>query len=167
RNWRTDWARYVTEFSPDVVVMMVGSWEVFDRRIGGELLKFGQPAYDAYLRGLLDEAVGILSAGGAKVVVATQPSPTMARDPGAPREWWDEPDGRFAHVNELLRGLAAAHPDTTLLIDLAAKVCPTTPCPPAVEGVRTRDDGVHYGASGGPFVAGWLGPQLRQLDLSS
>ncbi|HKY15419.1 MAG TPA: acyltransferase, partial [Microthrixaceae bacterium] len=47
RNWRTDWARYVTEFSPDVVVMMVGSWEVFDRRIGGELLKFGQPAYDA------------------------------------------------------------------------------------------------------------------------
>ena len=167
KNWRQDWARYVQQFQPDVVLLMVGSWEVFDRRIDGKRLVFGTPEADAHLAGLLQEAVTILSAGGAKVVVATQPTTVAKPDPGAPREWWDNPQSRFDHVDQLLRNLVAANPQTTTLVDLAAKVCPTSPCPDTLDGVALRPDGVHYGADGGPVVSQWLSPQLRRIHLDS
>jgi peptidoglycan/LPS O-acetylase OafA/YrhL/lysophospholipase L1-like esterase len=160
RNWREQWSRYVEEFDPDVVLLMVGSWEVFDRRIDGRRLRFATPEHDAYLTGLLQEAVDRLSARGARVVVATQPVPVSEPDPGRPREWWDKPADRFDHLNALLRSLAAANPTTTQLIDLAARVCPTAPCPKKIDGVTPRPDGVHYGAAGGRWVAEWLTPQL-------
>ena len=101
------------------------------------------------------------------VAVATQPTTVSKPDPGAPREWWDKPQARFDHVDQLLRNVVAANPQTTVLVDLAAKVCPTSPCSDTVDGVVLRPDGVHYGAAGGPVVSQWLSPQLRTIHLDS
>ena len=165
-DWRNDWARYIDEFDPHVVMLMVGSWQVFDREVEGEVLEWGSPEYDEQLTGLLQEAVEILSAQGAIVQIATQAEPVMAPgDANAPREWWDDPKPRFDHMNALLREVAAANPQTTELIELASLVCPAEPCPTEIQTpggtVALRPDGVHYGAAGGPVVAEWLSPGIR------
>ena len=157
-------------------MMMVGSWEVFDRRIDGELLEFGEAAYDEYLSAILDEAVQILAAGGATVQIATQPVPVMPPDPtgDTPHEWWKDPEWRFEHVNGLLRDLASRHPNTSVLLDLAEMVCPTDPCETEVEietadgtaTVEIRPDGIHYGATGGELVADWLTPGVNAAHLA-
>lgn len=163
-EWREDWRRYVDRFDPDVVVAVLGTWEVFDRRIDGRLLEFGTPEWDANMVALLEEAVDVLASKGATVAFLTPP-PTMASssDTGTSREWLPEHAGRFRHFAELLQRVVEARPDQTALIDLASFVCPEDPCPREVDGVTLRPDGIHYDATGGPVVAGWLTPRIEQL----
>ncbi len=163
-NWRADWKRYVDRFDPDQVVVVLGTWEVFDRRIDGHLLEFATPEWDANLTGLLTEARDILGSKGARVVFLTPP-PTRSRpnDAGAPKEWRIPSTERFAHVAGLIRGVADARPDMATVIDLAGFVCPADPCPAEVGGVELRPDGVHYDEVGGKVVADWLTPQLTGL----
>jgi len=163
-HWRDDWRRYVDQFDPDVVVAVLGTWEVFDRRIDGRHLEFGTPEWDTNMVGLLNEAVDVLGSKGATVAFLTPP-PTMASasDTGTSREWLPSHADRFRHFADLLRQVTAAHPANTALIDLAGVVCPQDPCPREVGGVTLRPDGIHYDAQGGPVVAGWLTPHIEDL----
>jgi hypothetical protein len=155
----------VERFDPDLVVAVLGTWEVFDRRIDGRLLEFGTPEWDANLTGLFSEAVDVLGSQGARVVFLTPP-PTRSRpnDPGAPTEWKIPSTKRFAHVAGLIRSVAEARPDQVSVIDLSSFVCPDDPCPAKVDGVELRPDGVHYDEIGGKVVADWLTPQLLALE---
>ncbi len=163
-EWREDWRRYVERFQPDVVVAVLGTWEVFDRRIDGRDLEFGTPEWDENMLSLLNEAVDVLSSQGATVAFLTPP-PTMASssDTGTSREWLPEHAGRFRHFGDLLRRVVEARPAETALIDLASFVCPEDPCPREVDGIALRPDGIHYDATGGPVVADWLTPHIEQL----
>ena len=38
--WRERWPRQVAQFRPDVVVMLVGAQDTFDRRINGSVVEF-------------------------------------------------------------------------------------------------------------------------------
>jgi hypothetical protein len=163
-HWRDDWRGYVDRFDPEVVVAVLGTWEVFDRRIDGELLRFGTPEWDANMVSLLNEAVDVLGSKGATVAFVTPP-PTIASasDTGTSREWLPRHADRFRHFADLLRQVTAAHPGNTALIDLAGFVCPQDPCPREVDGVVLRHDGIHYAAESGPVVAGWLTPRIEDL----
>ncbi len=56
--WRTEWAASVAENDPDLVIVMMGGWDIQFMDAKG---------YDAYAA-LVDEAVGVLSAGGAHIL---------------------------------------------------------------------------------------------------
>ncbi len=163
-DWRGDWARYVARFDPDLVLVVIGTWEVFDRRIDGKRLTFGTPPWDDYFRSLLTDATNILGASGARVVFALPPATRASRsDAGAPTEWKSPSTDRFAHLARVIDGFVQAIPDRASSVDLAAKVCPTAPCPALVDGVTLRPDGVHYDETGGPMVGRWLTEQLSAL----
>lgn len=167
-TWPQDWATDVDRFDPDLAVTMLGSWEVFDRQVDGQRLTFASAKWDAVMSAILDRVITTLNGKGARVVLLTQPPTTSARVPGTPREWWTPSESRFDHVNDLIRAAAARHADVSTVIDLAAFVCPTSPCSsqldaPGSAPLRPRPDGVHYDVAGAPVVARWLENQLAPL----
>jgi peptidoglycan/LPS O-acetylase OafA/YrhL len=57
-DWRGEWTRVIDEIDPDLVIVMMGGWDMKFVNANGT---------DAYLR-LLDETVTILSRGGARIL---------------------------------------------------------------------------------------------------
>lgn len=161
-DWPTTWARQVEQFTPEVAVLSLGPWEIFDRKIDGSWVEFGTPAYDTVLDTDLQRAVDVLSSRGAHVVLLTMP-PIERNDPATP-EWTPAGQVRIDHFNDRLRAVAAANPATTTVIDVAAWLCPDGTCRRLPDGQSFRPDGMHYSVPGATDVAGWLGPQLRALD---
>ena len=79
-RWRTELPAVVHDFDPDVVLVMIGAWEVYDTVVGDTRLVPGTPEYAAQLSSQLRDAVAIASAGGAQVVlldVACYPVPDL------------------------------------------------------------------------------------------
>lgn len=163
REWRKD----VTQFDPDVAILQVGAWEIFNRKIDGEWIGFGSGEYNEYFTELLHDAIDTLSSGGATVVLLTSPhfdrSDTMSA-----REWTQNETWRTTHINELFAEVAGEREDTVLL-PLADWLCPDgeSCVRDLASGALVRYDGVHFTDDGAVAAAQWLGPQLRAVALSA
>jgi peptidoglycan/LPS O-acetylase OafA/YrhL len=161
REWRSTWPSDVDVFQPDVVVMVFGPWDTLDLKIEGHLLEVGTPEWNAYASSELQGAVDVLSSRGAKVMLLTAPCfkpRKLALDAGAlerlnPR--------RVAQLNDLYREYALQHAAQVDLVDLSGLVCPEGEYTDLViDGVKLRDDGVHFTPEGADLVARWLAPQI-------
>jgi peptidoglycan/LPS O-acetylase OafA/YrhL len=162
--WPERWAGQIDEFRPQLVVVLTGTWDGYDRQIDGTWLEVGTPEWADHLLGLWRGALDVLSARGAHVVVLTTPY-LESSDPNSP----DHPDSAFDPdrvdaLNAVMRQAAAEAPDRVTLVDLNAFVCPEGHYQPDVAGVAdVRGDGVHFTPSGADFVASWLAPQIVPL----
>ncbi|CAA9239923.1 MAG: hypothetical protein AVDCRST_MAG20-1679 [uncultured Acidimicrobiales bacterium] len=159
-----DWRDKVTRFDPQVSVVMVGAWEVVDREVDGEVLRVGTAAYRRYLLDRLDEGLDILTRGGHHPV-ALLGVPCYGRSRTAVDPRLDDArsdDGRTAWVDAVFRE-AAARAGAVTFVDLAAYLCPAGRFVDEREGVRMREDGVHFTAEGGRLVWRWLAPQLERM----
>jgi hypothetical protein len=161
-QWPERFAQRLRDTQPDVAALLVGRWEVTDQLQNGHWTHIGEPSFDAYLAGELDLAITTLSARGAKVVLFTTPA-------FAPRE---APDGtqypetkveRVVQFNKLLRAAAARHPGVATVINLAGVLTPGNRYTDRVNGIVTRDDGVHITAEGGRLVGQATLPQIVEL----
>ena len=72
-NWRDKWPGELALFKPDVVVMLVGTWDILDREVDGHEVKFGSVEYDSLFLHQLDDATNLLASTGAKVDRADHP----------------------------------------------------------------------------------------------
>ena len=54
-------------------MLLVGSWEVYDRYVDGVLLKVGTPEMARYLQQQVEAAQRVLTADGARFVLLTSP----------------------------------------------------------------------------------------------
>ena len=104
-TWPSRWSQRINHDRPDVVLLMVGRWEVVDRINEGRWTHIGEPAYDAYLRGELNRALDILGSTGARIVVTTEPYNRRAEKPDGSLYPEDDPD-RVDEWNTLLRSVA-------------------------------------------------------------
>jgi hypothetical protein len=148
-------ARAMRDTGAQVVVWLSG-WEAADHLFGGQQLVFGTLTGDAAVMGELEASVDRLSASGARVVILTQPPRTPDNDIGLPAT--SEVVDRLEHLNVLYQRLEVERPDSVLLVDFDAIVCPGgPPCPGYVDGVRLRPyDGSHFDAGG----AAWVAPRV-------
>ena len=154
----SDWGAAVTEFDPEVSVVSVGAWEVFDRRFGGRWLAWDTPGFDRRFEKRMDEVLDVLTSRGARAVLLTAPYPN--RDPSNPGQAASqtEPE-RFDHLNDLLHDVADSRDDTTV-IDMAGEMCDDRECG---KSDYLRYDGMHFTAPGALQVARWITPQLVEL----
>jgi len=145
---------------PDIVVWM-STWEVNDRIVSGERIKFGGARWDAMLLDKINQAARRLTAGGAHLVIATM-APRAPNDLVGPSD--SAETSRYVHVNDLYRQYAREHPDTVSVVDFAGAVCPGgAPCPRIVDGINPRPlDGLHFT----PQTAGWAAQQLLDAVLA-
>lgn len=157
-GWRQRWAEALEAVQPDVVVLQVGAQEVWDRRTGGEEVRFDEPAGRDLAHREVAEAVDLLSSQGATVVVVTLPASDWstwglrladeARSINNP-EW-------VARWNQILADVVATRPQA-VLADLAALLTPAGTYQAELDGVVVRAaDGLHLTAEGQDLAAGWL-----------
>jgi len=163
-NWEKDWRHDVELFHPDVTILQLGAWEIFDREIDGEWITFGTPEYDAILEPILQRAVDALSSGGAPVIVLT--TPRFTRTDGT-QEWLINDVSRTDHFNTLLGNLARKNPGRVVLVDLGNFLCPANDCHKEINGVKMRTDGVHFKDADATVVAAWLAPTVRRIGLEA
>ena len=145
--WPSRWSQRINHDRPDVVLLIVGRWEIVDRMHEGRWTAIGDPAYDAYLRGELDRALDILGSTGARVVVTTEPYNRRGEKPDGSLYPEDDPD-RVDDWNTLLRRVVGQRPNVTVL-DLNKKLAPNGAYTTKVDGIRMRSDGVHPDPRGG------------------
>lgn len=159
-TWPSRWAQRIDHDRPDIVLLMIGRWELVDRVNEGEWTHVGDPAYDAYLRGELDRALDILGSTGARVVVTTAPYNRRAEQADGSLYPEDDPD-RADAWNDLLRGAAAKRPNVTVL-DFNKKLSPRGYYTNRVDGIQMRDDGVHPTREAVEWLAPWLTEALSK-----
>jgi len=163
-NWREKWPPELTLFKPDVVVMLVGAWDILDRQVDGHLVKFGSVEYDSSFLHQLDDATTLLASTGAKVVVLTTPffsRPELVGQTG--REWPEYAPWRVDRINSLYRDFLANHPGRYRMIDLNQYVSPQGRFTDELNGQVIRGDGVHFTDAGASMLVDWLTPQLKEV----
>jgi peptidoglycan/LPS O-acetylase OafA/YrhL len=163
-DWRASWPGELDYFKPDVVIMLVGAWDILDREVDGKSVPFGTVDYDSSFLTQLDEATTLLGSRGAKVVVLTTPffsRPELVGQTG--REWPEYNPARVDRLNSLYRDFLTAHPDRYTIVDLNRFVSPGGKFTDELNGVQIRGDGVHFTAEGSLMVANWLVPQLEAV----
>jgi hypothetical protein len=159
QDWPQRWQTLVDKHDPDVVVLLVGFWDVFDRRIDGRVLEFGTPEADRYTRAEMNPALGVLGSRGATVVLLTTPyfAPTPDGESLSARD-----EERVAHINELFRIVADRRGASVQVRDFNEFLTPNG-YRRLIGGVDMRGDGVHLTRAGEELVAEWLAPQVVEL----
>ncbi len=162
-TWPQLRAQQVAKARPQLVVALVGEWELMDRFKDGRWQHIGQPAYDAYLARELDLLIKVGSARGARVALLTTPCRAPDESPsGAP--WPESVPERLDRFNVLLAAAAKRHAATTSVIDLKALICPGGKFVTTLDGVTIRSaDGIHFPIASIPPVAKVLLPEFRRL----
>ncbi|WP_156426814.1 acyltransferase family protein [Mycobacterium sp. IS-3022] len=158
-SWPSRWAQRIKHDRPDVVLLIVGRWEVVDRMNEGRWTHIGEPAYDAYLRAELNRALDILSSTGARVVVTTEPYNRRAEKPDGSLYPEDDPD-RTDDWNALLRS-AVKYRQNVSVLDLNRKLGPNGGYTNRIDGIRIRSDGVHPTPEAVEWLTPWLTDALR------
>lgn len=154
----------VAAFGPDLVVAL-SSWESVDRVVDGIWHPYGSPEAEATLGRLYDEMVARLSVSGAAVAIATMP-PYVAGEVRTPN---DREQLQLVGLNALIDEVAERSPARLTTIPFAEMICPSTPCPPAVDGVVLRPrDGVHFDdPAGARWAAERLADHIAAMDLGA
>ncbi len=153
-DWRTDWARAVVEWDPDVVIWQTGTWSTYDRIVDGRTYEVGTPEWHDMERDVHAEAMRILTSGGAELIVAVV-APAWETTPGKPAETTPEQAAwRTPELLAAVRDAAGGIPGVTVL-DTSEAICV-----PDCNRPDLRPDGVHYSAEGAQVVSDWLTPML-------
>ena len=163
-NWHASWPDELTSFKPDIVLLLVGAWDILDRQVDGQTVKFGTVESDSSFLQQLDDATTMLGSQGAKVVVLTTPffsRPELVGETG--REWPEYDPWRVDRINSLYRDFLTAHPGRYTLLDLNKFVSPQGKFADSLDGVVVRGDGVHFTLAGADLVDKWLIPQLEDV----
>ena len=140
-DWRLHWPGVIDRTRPDAIFAWWGLWDALDRRVDGTWYRAGSPEWVAATDGLLEDALRILTAHGARVVIGTMPY-----------IWWLEGSHMDA-FNDVVRTVAARHPGVVTVVEMETEI--------QQPGV-VRWDGVHLTAPGAevlgrrvvPMVAG-------------
>jgi hypothetical protein len=162
--WPDRWRSDVESVHPDVVLVVIGRWEVMDRVHNGRWMQMGDAEYDAYLVSELEAGLPIWTAGGARVALCTVPY--YHRDqPKPPNGAWPEDDpARVNRENALFREFAGRHPDSVSVVDLGGRLSPDGHYTRVVDGVTVRaKDGVHLAPDVGRWAAPWMLPEINRM----
>jgi hypothetical protein len=164
------WRQWVDAYNPDVVLYLARG-ETFDQQVGGQWQNLGQAGFDSYVASRYKQAVSILGARGASVVLMTTPYYDSGDTPtGAP--WPEDDPSRVGIDNATIRTVTSGAPAVpgggkVYVYDLNTEISPGHRYEPSVGQVNVRcNDGVHFTRSGGIYVGLRLAPELVALGQS-
>jgi hypothetical protein len=162
-HWLASW-RQARAGRPDVVLVFIGAWEVFDPWVRGRRLAVGSPAWRRYVSGQLEQGIEVVTKGTtARVALMTVPCFRQSEPiDGAPADERNQPD-RIAAVNGVERSVAARHPGRVVLVDYAGFACPGGRFRDKVDGVTLRPDGLHIEITSARAGWSWLAPVVDEI----
>jgi hypothetical protein len=137
-NWRASVQDMVVQHDPDVVLVLVGTWDTIERSPYGRPLQAGTPEWRRWYRGLADQFVRSVTARGADVVWILMPC--VARR---------DLNQRLISVNSVLRDTRRVDPGHVGFVSLSDVACRndmpiyTVPGPTGPLTLR-EPDGIHF-----------------------
>jgi peptidoglycan/LPS O-acetylase OafA/YrhL len=168
RHWRTLWAAEVARYHPEVVGFLAGRWDITDHLLGGQVVSIDQPAWNRHLEQEMDQVVGVLSAGGAKVVLFTMPYIDPPQEAPDGSVYPENRNSRVDEYNRILDRVAARHPGEVTVVDLNEILDPAGHFQTVVDGVTVRwADGIHVTKAGGQWIEPFVLPTVAQLGLDA
>lgn len=158
-----DWEAGLAQ-KPDVVVLVAGAWEVYDRRIGTTTYRVYQDHYAQLIHERLDDIRAFFSKR-ADVPLVIEDVPCM-RPTNADVGASDNPradDRRTAWVNSVFASYASRHPGGVAVLHVSDFTCPDGEFKRSVDGNVIRYDGVHYDPKVTSRLWATLLPRLLKL----
>jgi len=141
-SWVQQWVSAAQEVNAEVALVVIGAWDVFDVKLGTGVVAFDSPTVDQRFTDGLQQGIDALTAIGVKVALLEVPCmrPKDVEGAGTPALPERGNDTRVAHVNELLKSMAAKNAATTTFVPGPQQYCTD-------ESIATslayRWDGVH------------------------
>ena len=129
---------------PDLILLWMGAWEVFDHVWQGEELKVGSQRYAEVLEGRIQERIDRAREIGVPVVVAVVPC--MGEVPAGTFDGVRREEDRVRWVNDRIRKVALRNPGWVRMVDPTSQLCDSSgqPIETTAHGVEIRPDGVHF-----------------------
>jgi peptidoglycan/LPS O-acetylase OafA/YrhL/lysophospholipase L1-like esterase len=163
-TWLSLWRERAATAKPDLAVVMLGAWDVFDLRRDTGTLRFGTPESDTYWIGQLHKGLDALEKSGTTVVLGLVPCfRPVAKNKGHGAGYWPERgiDARTRHLNDMIR-------DVAKIRQLHLLVPPEAYCTdPKVASDRSlRWDGVHFTPKGSQQYLLAILPQLLAMPFA-
>ena len=158
-NWSSYWAEGAE--GADVVLVVLGAWDVFDLQQDSGTYTFATPEWDALFTANLTAGLDAMAPSGAQLALLEVACmrPVEAEGAGVPPLPERGDDARVAHVNGVLRAVADGRADTTFVEG------PDAWC--ADEAIATdlgyRWDGVHVYKPGANLIYETIAPTLLTL----
>jgi peptidoglycan/LPS O-acetylase OafA/YrhL len=163
-RWQTSWRSLVQKDNPDVVMLVMGRWEVLNRIYDGHWTHIGEADWDAHLTAELDQAIDILSARGATVVLTTLPYITGTTEQPDGQVWDMNQPSRTDAYNAVVRAAVARRPRTSEVLDLNTLIDPNGHYTSYINGIRVRNsDDEHFSILGGEYLRPFVLPELESL----
>lgn len=164
-EWEPRWTREVATVRPDLLVLMPGLGELFDRRVGDTVVRHGTEAYRDWLYGEIDRRRDLVRSHSGTFALTTVLCMKIRLGAAGGDAQVANDRARLAWLNETIRAYGALHSDVPI-IDLHDTVC-AAGYADTVAGVELRDDGLHLNERGAHLVWDRLGPELKAATGAS
>ena len=165
-GWAAKWARAASTSNAEVVLVVLGAWDVFDLQLADQTLVFASPQADAYYTAQLQSGIDAVVATGAQVALLEVPCmrPKDVKGAGVPALPERGDDGRTRHVNELLRSAAADDAAHVTFVAGPTEWCNDTTIS---TDLGYRWDGVHVYKPGANLIYQTIAPALLRIPVSA
>jgi peptidoglycan/LPS O-acetylase OafA/YrhL/lysophospholipase L1-like esterase len=157
-DWEPRWTQEVAREKPDLVVLMLGLGELYDRRVDGAVLRFGTSEYRDWLYREMDRRRQLVSPNTRHFAVATVLCMGISADAANQTTRIANDPDRLRWLNDSIRTYASQRPEVAL-IDLNGTVC-AQGYTNTLDGVTLRDDGIHLNEQGAALVWQRIGPAV-------
>ncbi|MEK7422922.1 MAG: acyltransferase family protein [Actinomycetota bacterium] len=164
-GWSDRWGKEALVADADVALVVLGAWDVFDVEVDGLLVPFGSAEADARFRAQLGLGIEAVAATGAHVALleAACMRPQDVKGAGVPALPERGDDGRVAHLNELMREIAAADPARVTFVDGPTQWCAD---PAIAQDLGYRWDGVHVYKPGAKLIYETIAAPLLAIPVT-
>jgi hypothetical protein len=161
-GWSDKWGRAAAKAHAQIALVVLGAWDVFDVEVGGQLIAFNTPAADKRFIDDLGIGVAALRSAGSKVALLEVPCmrPKDVKGAGVPALPERADDARVAHLNDLLRQVAAADPANVSFVSGPTEWCNDQAI---ATDLGYRWDGVHVYKPGAKLIFEKIAPALLAI----
>lgn len=162
-EWEPRWIQEIARERPDLVVIMLGLGELYDRQVDDEVVRFGTPAYREWLYREIHHRRSLIEPLAGRVALTTALCMGISADAADRSAQIANDPQRLAWLNETITEYGRVHPEVAI-IDLHATVC-ADGYRELIDGKDIRDDGLHLNQAGAEIVWERIGPAL--VDAAS
>ncbi|MEP7045336.1 MAG: acyltransferase family protein [Ilumatobacteraceae bacterium] len=164
-GWADKWGKAAGKGHAQLALVVLGAWDVFDVDVGGQLVAFNTPAGDKRFTDDLGKGIAALRGAGAKVALLEVACmrPKDVKGAGVPALPERGDDARVAHVNQLLRQVAATDPTNVSFVRGPTEWCAD---PAIATDAGYRWDGVHVYKPGAKLIYETIAPALLAIPRS-
>ncbi len=163
-GWQQDWVDAAQAAQAEVALVVIGPWDVFDVQVAGVDIPFGTPAADERFMGGVQSGIDALASVGVKAALLEVPCmrPVDIVGAGVPALPERGDDTRVAHVNDMLRQIAANNPTKATFIVGPPEYCTSDY---VATNVNFRWDGVHPLSAGTKLTFEAIANELLAIQI--